>query len=96
MFAGMTWWAQRVYPVAYQWRRVLTAAGVGVLLVVGGKLVGVGLPLALALSLAYPLLLFPAGFYLPAERRAIAARLRLAPDVPREETASADSGRARA
>jgi O-antigen/teichoic acid export membrane protein len=78
MFVGMTWWAQRVYPVAYQWRRVLTAAGVGVLLVVAGKLVGAGLPLALALSLAYPLLLFAAGFYLPAERRAIGARLRLA------------------
>jgi O-antigen/teichoic acid export membrane protein len=79
MFVGMTWWAQRIYPVPYQWRRVLTAAGAGVVLVVAGKLAGVGLPLALALSLAYPLLLFPAGFYLPAERRAIAARLRLAP-----------------
>jgi O-antigen/teichoic acid export membrane protein len=79
MFAGMTWWAQRIYPVPYQWRRVLTAAAIGVLLVVAGKLVGAGLPLAFALSLAYPLLLFPTGFYLPAERRAIAARLRLAP-----------------
>ena len=26
MFAGMSWWAQRIYPVPYQWRRVLTAA----------------------------------------------------------------------
>ena len=77
MFAGHEW-SQRIFPVQYQWRRVLTAAGAGVALVVAGKLIGGGLPVALALSLAYPLVLFPAGFYLPAERRAIGARLRLA------------------
>jgi O-antigen/teichoic acid export membrane protein len=76
MFGGMTWWAQRIYPVPYQWRRVVTAGATGVALVVAGKLVGGGLPVALALSLAYPLALLPAGFYLPAERKAI--RLRLA------------------
>jgi O-antigen/teichoic acid export membrane protein len=78
MFAGMTWWAQRIYPVAYQWRRVATAATTGVVLVVAGKLIGGGLPVALAFSLAYPLVLFPTGFYLPVERKAIGARLRLA------------------
>jgi O-antigen/teichoic acid export membrane protein len=78
MFAGMAWWSQRIYPVQYQWRRVATAAGAGVALVVVGKLVGGGLPVALALGLAYPLVLLPLGFYLPAERRAIGARLRLA------------------
>lgn len=78
MFAGMTWWAQRIYPVPYQWRRVFTAAGAAVVLVLAGKVAGGGLPVALALSLAYPLVLLPAGFYLPAERRAISARLRLA------------------
>jgi O-antigen/teichoic acid export membrane protein len=78
MFLGMTWWAQRIYPVPYQWRRVATAGGVGVALFAAGKLLGGGLPVALALSLAYPLLLLPAGFYLPVERRAIGARLRLA------------------
>ena len=78
MFAGMTWWAQRIYPVPYQWRRVFTAATAGVALVVVGKLADGGLPVAVALSLAYPLVLFPAGFYLPAERKAIGARLRLA------------------
>jgi O-antigen/teichoic acid export membrane protein len=78
MFAGMAWWAQRVYPVPYQWRRVLTAGLVGVALVVAGKLTGAGLPVAAALALAYPLALLPLGFYLPAERRAIGSRLRLA------------------
>ena len=27
MFLGMAWWAQRVFPTPYQWRRVATAAG---------------------------------------------------------------------
>ncbi|HXG76744.1 MAG TPA: oligosaccharide flippase family protein [Gaiellaceae bacterium] len=78
MFAGMAWWAQRLYPVPYQWRRVGTAALAGVALVAAGKLADVGLPLACALALAYPVLLLALGFYLPAERRAIGARLRLA------------------
>lgn len=75
MFAGMTWWSQRVYPVQFQWRRLATAAGTGVALVVLGKLAGGGLVVALALSLAYPLVLFALGFYLPAERKAIRAQL---------------------
>jgi O-antigen/teichoic acid export membrane protein len=78
MFAGMSWWAQRIYRVPYQWRRVLTASLAGVGLAVAGKLIGGGLPVALALALAYPLALLPLGFYLPAERRAIGSRLRLA------------------
>jgi len=78
MFAGMAWWAQRIYPVPYQWRRVLTAGFTAVALAVLGKLVGGGLVVALALALAYPLALLPLGFYLPAERKAIGARLRLA------------------
>jgi O-antigen/teichoic acid export membrane protein len=78
MFGGMVWWAQRIYRVPYQWRRVLTAAAVGVVLVTAGKLVGGGLPVALFLTLVYPLVLLPTGFYLPAERKVIRARLRLA------------------
>jgi O-antigen/teichoic acid export membrane protein len=78
MFAGMAWWAQRIYPVPYQWRRIFTAALVGATLVVAGKLVGGGLAVAFPLALAYPLALLPLGFYLPAERKAIGARLRLA------------------
>ena len=78
IFAGMAWWAQKIYPVPYQWRRVLTAALTGIALAVVGKLVGGGLPVAFVLAAVYPLALAPLGFYLPSERRAIGARLRLA------------------
>jgi O-antigen/teichoic acid export membrane protein len=77
MFAGMSWWSQRIYHVPYQWRRVVTAVLAGIALTVVGKLIG-GLPVAVLLSLAYPVALLPLGFYLPAERKAIGARLRLA------------------
>jgi O-antigen/teichoic acid export membrane protein len=78
MFFGMAWRAQHIYPVPYQWRRVLTATLAGVALAVAGKLAGGGLVVALALALAYPLVLLPLGFYLPIERKLIGARLRLA------------------
>jgi O-antigen/teichoic acid export membrane protein len=78
MFVGMAWWSQRIYPVAYQWRRVATAAATGIALVAVGKLAGGGLPVAIGLALVYPLALLPLGFYLPAERKAIGGRLRLA------------------
>jgi O-antigen/teichoic acid export membrane protein len=78
MFVGMAWWSQRIYPVPYQWRRVATAVAAGLALVAIGKLAGGGLAVALPLALVYPLALWPLGFYLPAERRAISGRLRLA------------------
>ncbi|MFL5954437.1 MAG: lipopolysaccharide biosynthesis protein [Gaiellaceae bacterium] len=71
LFVGMTLNSQQVYPVPYQWRRVLTLSSVSIALTVVGYEVR-SLPLSLALCLAYPLLLLPLGFYLPAER----ARLR--------------------
>jgi O-antigen/teichoic acid export membrane protein len=73
MFAAMTWYAQRVFPTPYQWRRVLTAVAAAVALLLAGRLGG-GLPVALALALAYPLALFALGFFEPEER----ARLRRA------------------
>jgi O-antigen/teichoic acid export membrane protein len=69
MFLLMTWNAQRLYPVPYQWRRVATLVGAAVALTVAGKLAHVSLPVAAALAVAYPLVLLPLGFYLPAERR---------------------------
>ena len=74
MFLGMTWYAQRVYPTPYQWRRVLTAAGAAVALTVAGKLLDVPLAAALALVAAYPLALLLLGFFLPEERRTLSRR----------------------
>jgi len=69
MFVGMTWRAQHVYPVPYQWRRVATLGAAAVALVVLGKVLDVPLGAAIALTAVYPLALLPLGFYLPAERR---------------------------
>jgi O-antigen/teichoic acid export membrane protein len=69
MFLGMIANAQTVYRVPYQWRRVATAAGAAVALTVLGKLVHAPLALAIGLTVVYPLVLFPLGFYLPAERQ---------------------------
>jgi O-antigen/teichoic acid export membrane protein len=71
MFAGMTWNAHRLFPVPYQWRRVVTVGGLAVGLTVLGKVLDVPLGAAIAIVAAYPLLLALAGFYLPAERRLI-------------------------
>jgi len=73
MFVGMTWRAQHIYRVPYQWRRVATLASAAVALVAIGKLLDVPLAGAIALVAVYPLALLPLGFYLPAERR----RLRM-------------------
>jgi O-antigen/teichoic acid export membrane protein len=73
MFAAMTWYAQRVFPVPYQWRRVLTAIAAAVALLLAGKAVG-GLAAAIGLVLAYPLALLALGFFLPEERRRLFAR----------------------
>jgi O-antigen/teichoic acid export membrane protein len=72
LFGGMSLYAQRVYPVPYQWRRVATALGVAVALTVLVRATDAPLAVAIVAAAAYPLALLPAGFYLPAER----ARLR--------------------
>ena len=69
LFIGMVIYSQEVYYVAYQWRRVLTATAVAVGLTVLGALVNAPLAAAIVLVLAYPLVLWPLGFYLPAELR---------------------------
>jgi len=76
MFAAMTWYAQRVFPTPYQWRRVFTAAGTAVALLLLGKALDGGLGVALALVTAYPFVLLPLGFYLPAERARLLAPMR--------------------
>ena len=73
MFLAMTWYAQRVFPVPYQWRRVLTGAGAAIGLLLLGEAVG-GLAAAVALTLAYPLALLLLGFFLPEERARLLRR----------------------
>jgi O-antigen/teichoic acid export membrane protein len=77
MLLLMTWYAQRVFPVQYQWRRVLTAAAAAVALLVAGKVLDTGFAVSLLLAAAYPVALGLLGFYLPDERarlRALVAR----------------------
>jgi O-antigen/teichoic acid export membrane protein len=69
LFGAMAWRAHRVFPVAYQWRRVGTLAVAAVGLTLLGKLLDAPLAVALVLTAAYPLLLALLGFYLPAERK---------------------------
>jgi O-antigen/teichoic acid export membrane protein len=73
MFVLMSIYAQRTYPVPYQWRRVALVVGAAVALTAAGKSLEVPLAAAVLLALAYPLILFPLGFYLPAERRRLLA-----------------------
>ena len=68
LFAGMTLYAQSVYPVPYQWRRVATAIGVAVALNVVARAGGLSLGPSLVIVLVYPLALGLLGFFLPAER----------------------------
>lgn len=68
LVVAMTWHAQRIYPVPYQWRRVATALGAAAGLTALGKAFDAPLAAAIALAAAYPLVLLPLGFYLPAER----------------------------
>ncbi len=75
LFVAMSWRAQTIYPVPYQWRRVGTLFAVAAALTVVGKVLDAPFPVALALAAAYPFALFLTGFYLPAER----ARLRALP-----------------
>jgi O-antigen/teichoic acid export membrane protein len=88
MFLAMTWYAQRIFPTPYQWRRVLTAAGAGVALLLLGTGLGGGLGPALAIVALYPLALLALGFYLPAEltylrRLASSTRRRASSRAPR-------------
>jgi O-antigen/teichoic acid export membrane protein len=69
LFAGMTVYAQSVYRVDYQWRRVVTSVGVAVGLTVAARAASLPLAASAVLVLAYPVVLALLGFYLPAERK---------------------------
>jgi O-antigen/teichoic acid export membrane protein len=78
LFAGMMLYAQRVYPVPYQWRRIVTCVGVAVGLTVAARATHLPLAPSFALVLVYPVALALLGFYLPAERQRL---LRLVPSL---------------
>jgi len=69
LFAGMTLYAQHVYPVPYQWRRIATVVGAAVGLTVAARAAHLPLAPSFVLVLVYPLALAALGFYLPAERK---------------------------
>jgi O-antigen/teichoic acid export membrane protein len=69
LFVGMTLYAQSVYRVPYQWRRVATVMGAAVALTLAARVPDLPLAPSFLLVLAYPLALAALGFYLPAERR---------------------------
>ena len=71
LFVGMWLRSNSVYPVPYQWRRVLTVAGVAAGLTVLATEIG-SLPVAIVLTVVFPLVLLPLGFY----QRAELARLK--------------------
>jgi O-antigen/teichoic acid export membrane protein len=75
LFAGMTLYAQSVYPVPYQWRRVVTVLGAAVLLTVAPRAAGLPLLPSLVCVAVYPFALALLGFYLPAERARLRRRL---------------------
>ena len=79
LFVVMAWHAQRTYPVPYQWRRVATALGAAAALTIAGRALDVPLPVAIALALVYPIVLFPLGFYLAAERARLRRLVALSP-----------------
>ena len=75
LFAGMTLYAQNVYPVPYQWRRVATVLAAAVLLTVAPRAAGWPLLPSVVCVAIYPLALALLGFYLPAERARLRRRL---------------------
>jgi O-antigen/teichoic acid export membrane protein len=76
LFVGMWLRSRQVYPVAYQWRRIITLSAAAVTLTVIGYTMH-SLPVAIVATLVYPLVLLPLRFYQPAELTRL--RRRLAP-----------------
>jgi O-antigen/teichoic acid export membrane protein len=77
LFVAMTIYAQSVYPVPYQWRRIVTALGAAVGLTFAARAGGLSLPLSLLLVALYPVVLALLGFYQRAELIRIRRLVRL-------------------
>jgi O-antigen/teichoic acid export membrane protein len=78
LFAGMTLYAQHVYPVPYQWRRVATVLGTAVGLTAAARAADLPFAPSFLLVLVYPFALAALGFYLPAERARLVRVFRAA------------------
>jgi len=76
LFGAMALYAQSVYPVQYQWRRIATAVGAAAGLTVAARAGHLSLVPSLLLVVVYPLALLLLGFYQQAE---LARLRRLAP-----------------
>ena len=72
LFLGMVVYAGRVFPVAYEWRRVVTAVALAGGLAVVGAWASPPLVVAVLVGAVFPIVLAPLGFYRPGEL----ARLR--------------------
>jgi O-antigen/teichoic acid export membrane protein len=66
LFLGMWLRSRTVYPVPYQWRRIVTLSGVAAALTAIAYSLH-SLPVAILLTLAYPLVLLVLRFFQPAE-----------------------------
>ena len=94
MAVGMAWWSQRIYPVPYQWRRVVTAAAAAVGLAVLGKGLDVGFGAAFALCAGLPAGARGAGLHEPrGAPPARAARHALEQCLLEQEDVQADDHR---
>jgi O-antigen/teichoic acid export membrane protein len=73
MFAGMAWRAQRLFPVPYEWRRVITLIATCGLVSAAAAVLHPPLAVALVLAAGYPVALLALGFYRPHELRRLRA-----------------------
>ena len=88
LFLGMVVYAGRVFPVAYEWGRVITATAVAAGLAVLGAWASPPLALAVVLAAVFPLALAPLRFYRPEElaalRRLVSSKAERPPRHRRE------------
>lgn len=71
LFLGMVVYGGRVFPVAYEWRRVITVVAVAAGLAVLGAWASLPLALALVLAAVFPFAVAPFGFYSQEELRGL-------------------------
>jgi hypothetical protein len=88
LFLGMVVYAGRVFPVAYEWGRVLSAVAVAAGLAVLGAWASPPLALAVVLAAVFPIALVPIRFYradeLAALRRLVSPKAERSPRHRRE------------